>query len=165
MEPIKIKIKNHIDTRSLSFELTLQIQTYFENRLDGFDKPDSNFECLILFPDNIKERGALLSLVTLIRIDNQQWEILNIAVYEIIEEGKTTKFLGRVHGQYAELDVMDDSVNRQELIKHWQQFIVDEIKNSNNLTTFTEFHLMVLRSTGHEVISDFEEQKPELCVV
>jgi hypothetical protein len=163
MKPITINVKNQIGTYSLSFELAPQIQRYLANTLDECSKPESKRECVILFPDDIFERGSLLSLVTLIRIDNQEWEILNIAIYEIIEEGQETKFLGRVDGQYLELDVMGDSVNRQQLISRWEKFTLAELNGPSELSSFNKQHWKLLRHTGHEVLSNFEEQKPELC--
>jgi hypothetical protein len=99
------------------------------------------------------------------RVENQCWEIRYISVYQVIDQGQSTTLIGLIDGESSEFDRIEDDFLRKELLSRWQESLVNDIKYQQitDEQSFNSQHLKLLRSTGHEVIADFEEQKPKLC--
>ena len=165
MEQVQNPIVTTIKTSELSFELALEIQQYFENELNRAGNQNSRRECLIIFPDRFVDRKSLLSCVIFNRVDKQCWEIRDISIYQVIDQGQSTELVGIIDGESSEFDRIDKGFSRDNLINQWQVGITLDIEcqQITDEQSFNSQHLKLLLSTEHEVIADFEEQKPELC--
>ncbi|MGL1957818.1 MAG: hypothetical protein OCD00_10945 [Colwellia sp.] len=165
MEKVQNLIATTLKTSELPFELAPEIKHYFENELNRVGIQNSGRECLVIFPDRFVEHLSILSFVMFQRVDKQCWEIRGISIYQVIDQGQSTTLIGMIDGKSREFDRIDKGFVRDNLINQWQVGIVLDIKYQQitGEQGFNSQHLKLLRSTGHEVIADFEEQKPELC--
>jgi len=165
MEQVQNPMTTKLETNELPFELAPEIKCYFENELNRTGNQNSVRECKIIFPDRFVDSQSLLSFVMFSRADKHYWEISDISIHQIINQGQSTEFVGKIDGESDEFDVIEIGYCRDELISRWQERLVKDIKYDLifDEKNFTPQYLKLLRSTGHEVVFDFEEQKPELC--
>lgn len=100
------------------------------------------------------------------QLEEYCWEIRDVAVYQIINQGQATELIGIIDGESSEFNQIEKGFLTKDIINRWQESIVVDIKNNriDDEKSFTSHHMKLLRSTGHELIADFEEQKPELCM-
>ncbi len=165
MEQVQNQVTATLNISELSFEIAPEIKKYFEDVLKTADSQMSIRECEIIFPDKFVDRQSLLSLVIFEQIRDNFWEIRNISIYQVIAQGQSTEFVGKIDGESCEFDVIEDGYSRENLLSRWQVSILLDIKYQQitDEQGFNSQHLKLLRSTGHEVVTDFEEQKPHLC--
>jgi hypothetical protein len=165
MDQVQNLIATTLDTRELPFELAAEIKFYFESELNRVGNQNTVIECLVIFPDKFIDRKSLLSCVMFNRVDKQCWEIRDISIYQVIEQGQSTELIGIIDGESSEFDRIEDVFLRNDILNRWQESLVNDIKHHQitDEQSFNSLHLKLLRSTGHEVVVDFEEQKPHLC--
>jgi hypothetical protein len=165
MEQVQNPIVTTLITSELPFELVPEVKHWFEGELDEVSKLDTVIECLVIFPDKFIDRKSLLSCVMFSRVGKQCWEIRDISIYQVIEKGQSTELTGIIDGESSEFDRIEDGFLREDILSRWQESLVNDIKYQQvtDDQSFNSQHLKLLRSTGHEVIADFEEQKPHLC--
>jgi len=166
MEQIQNPIVTTLKTSELPFELAPKIKCYFEDELNRLGNQNTVIECLVIFPDKFIDRKSLLSCVMFNRVDKQCWEIRDISIYQVIEQGQSTELIGIIDGESSEFDRIEDGFLRNDILNRWQESLVNDIKYQQitDEQSFNSQHLKLLLSTAHEVIADFEEQKPELCM-
>lgn len=153
-------------TSELPFELAPEIKHWIECGISSVSEKSEGIECQILFPDKFIDRQSLLSIMMVHRVENQYWEIGDISVCQVINQGQSTKLIGLIDGESSEFNRIKIGFLAKDIIKRWQSDILRVIKYKciNDEQSFTSQHLKVIRSTGHRVVVDFEEQKPELCM-
>ena len=164
-QQVTTEIKSTINISKLSFGIAHSLHKYLESLLDQVTDLH-NINCQILLPDPIID-GSLLSFIKSIPIGNKHWEIRTISIYEVTDQGQSTKLLGEIDGEHAYFSNIVCGMNHEKLAYEWQVTILKDVTNNHfsEEKDFTQQHLKLIRSTGHEVIADFEEQKPELCKV
>jgi len=165
MEQVQKPIATTLKTSELPFDLAPEIKQYFEDELNRTGNQNSCRECKIIFPDRFIDHLSILSFVMFQRIENMCWEIRDISIYQVIAQGQSTELIGIIDGESSEFDRIEKGFVRGNLLNQWQVGIASDIKYQQitDEQSFTSQHLKLLRSTGHEVVIDFEEQKPELC--
>jgi len=165
MEQVQNLTVTTLETSELPFELAPEIKHYFESALNRASNKGSNRECEIIFPDRFVDCQSLLSFVMFNRVDKHYWQISDISIYQIINQGQSTEFVGKIDGESDEFDIIEAGYLREELINRWQERLAKDIKYDLTFDekSFTPQHLKLLLSTDHEVIVDFEEQKAHLC--
>jgi hypothetical protein len=165
MEQVQNPITTKLKTSELPFELAPEAKHWFESELNGAGNQNSGRECFFIFPDRFIDHQSLLSIVIFQSIGKQCWEIRNISIYQVTEHGQSTELVGVIDGESSEFDRIEKEFVRENLLNQWQVGIILDIKyhQITDEQSFNAQHLKLLLSTEHEVIADFEKQKPELC--
>jgi hypothetical protein len=165
MKQVQNPITTTLKTSELPFELASEAKCWFVSELDKVNKTNNYRECFFIFPDRFIDHQSLLSIVMFQSVGKQCWEIRNISIYQVIDQGQSTELVGVIDGESSEFDRIEKGFIRDNLLNQWQVGIILDIKyhQITDEQSFNSQHLKLLYSTYHEAIVDFEEQKPELC--
>jgi len=162
MQSAIIEVKATIDTSRLPFVMPEKVREFLQSLLTKEGGQDS-YKCQILLPDPIED-GSYLSFVIFEPIEINVWQIRRIDIYKVTSKGQSTTLVGRIDGEHACFSDIACELNLEELAYKWQSAMLNDIANNctSDLRFFTKQHLALLQSTGHEVITRYEGQLPDV---
>jgi hypothetical protein len=103
MEQVQNPITTTLKTSELPFELAPEVKHWFVSELDKVNKPNNYRECFFIFPDRFIDHQSLLSIVMFQSIGKQCWEIRDISIYQVTEQGQSTELAGIIDGKVVSL--------------------------------------------------------------
>jgi len=162
MQSATIEVKAIIDTSKLPFVMPEKVKEFLQGLLTKVDD-EGGYKCQILLPEPIED-GSYLSFVIFEPIEINVWKIRRIDLYEVTKEGQSTKLVGHIDGEHACFSDVQSELNIEELAYKWQSAMLNDIANNciSDVRFFTKQHLRLLQQSGHEIITRYEEQLPEI---
>jgi len=162
MQSATIEVKAIIDISKLPFVMPEKVREFLQGLLTKVDD-EGGYKCQILLPEPIED-GSFLSFVILEPIEINAWEIRRIDLYEVTKQGQSTKLVGRIDGEHECFSDIACELDLEELANKWQSAMLNDITNNSisDLRYFTRQHIDLLNSTGHEVITRYTEQLPDV---